>query len=174
MGTVKAPDSTPETRLERLIREHQVSLTRLCFLYLHDEKLAEDAVQETFLKAYRSLASYRGEASEKSWLTRIAVNTSKDMLRSSWFRHVDRWVTPDMLPEQTYTQDPRNDESAAAVMNLPRKMREVIILYYYQGMDAQEMADLLGVSQPAISGRLKRARARLRRALEGWDLDEEE
>ncbi len=174
MGTVKAPDSTPETRLERLIREHQVSLTRLCFLYLHDEKLAEDAVQETFLKAYRSLTSYRGEATEITWLTRIAVNTCKDMLRSSWCRHVDRRVTPDMLPERADARDPQNGELAAAVMNLPRKMREVIILYYYQGMDAREIANLLGISQPAVSGRLKRARAKLRRALEGWDLDEEE
>ena len=174
MDAVKAPDSTPETRLERLIREHQVSLKRLCFLYLHDEKLAEDAVQETFLKAYHSLADFRGEASEKTWLTRIAVNACKDMLRSSWFRHVDRRVTPDMLPDQANTRDPQNSELVAAVMNLPRKMREVIILYYYQGMDAQEIADLLGISQPAVSGRLKRAREKLRRALEGWDLDEEE
>ena len=81
MGTVKAPDGMPETRLEGLIREHQVSLTRMCYLYLHDEKMAEDAVQETFFKACRSWASYRGEASEKTWLTRIAVNTCKDMLR---------------------------------------------------------------------------------------------
>ena len=44
----------------------------------------------------------------------------------------------------------------------------------YQDMDTQGIADLLGISQPAVSGRLKRARAKLRRALEGWDLDEEE
>ena len=174
MGTVKAPDSMPETQLERLIREHQVSLTRLCYLYLRDEKLAEDAVSETFLKAYRSWASFRGEASEKTWLTRIAVNVCKDALRSSWFRHVDRRFTPDMLPEQTDTQDPRNGELAAAVMNLPRKMREVVLLYYYQEMDTRAIADMLGISQPAVSGRLKRAREQLRRALKGWDLDEEE
>ena len=132
MGTVKAPDSTPETRLERLIREHQVSLTRLCFLYLYDEKLAEDAVQETFLKAYRSMDAYRGEASEKTWLTRIAVNACKDMLRASWHRYVDRRITPDMLPERADARDPQNGELAAAVMNLPRKLREVILLYYYE------------------------------------------
>lgn len=174
MGTVKAPDGMPETRLEGLIREHQVSLTRMCYLYLHDEKMAEDAVQETFFKAYRSWASYRGEASEKTWLTRIAVNTCKDMLRSSWFRHVDRRVTPDALWERADPRDPKNTELAAAVMNLPRKMREVILLYYYQGFDAREIAGLLGISQPAVSGRLKRARENLRRTLKGWDLDEED
>ena len=64
---VKAPDSRPETVLERLIREHEVSLKRLCYLYLHDKALAEDAVQETFLKAYRALEGYRRESSEKTW-----------------------------------------------------------------------------------------------------------
>ena len=126
---VKAPDSRPETVLERLIREHEVSLKRLCYLYLHDEALAEDAVQETFLKAYRALEGYRGESSEKTWLTRIAVNTCKDMLRTSWFRHVDRRVTPDMLPESRETRDPYNREIAAAVMNLPATLRDVVLLY---------------------------------------------
>ena len=91
METVKAPDSHPEATLERLIRENQVSLKRLCYLYLHDQAMAEDAVQETFLKVYRSLKDFRGEASEKTYLTRIAINTCKDMLRTGWFRHIDRW-----------------------------------------------------------------------------------
>ena len=126
---VKAPDSRPETVLERLIRENEVSLKRLCYLYLHDEALAEDAVQETFLKAYRALEGYRGESSEKTWLTRIAVNTCKDMLRTAWFRHVDRRVTPDMIPESRETRDPYNREIAAAVMNLPATLRDVVLLY---------------------------------------------
>ena len=84
-------------------------------------------------------------------------------------------MTPDMLPGQAdTTRDPQNGELAAAVMNLPRKLREVILLYYYQDMDTQGIADLLGISQPAVSGRLKRAREKLRHALKGWDLDEEE
>ena len=174
MDTVKAPDRSNEARLERLIRAHEVSLKRLCFLYLHDEKLAEDAVQETFLKLYRSWGDYRGDASEKTYLTRIAVNTCKDMLRSAWFRRVDRRVTPDDLPETGETREEGNRELAAAVMNLPRKLREVIILYYYQEIDTRGIADLLGISQPAVSGRLKRAREKLRRALKGEDFDEAE
>ncbi len=164
---VKAPDSRPETVLERLIRENEVSLKRLCYLYLHDEALAEDAVQETFLKAYRALEGYRGESSEKTWLTRIAVNTCKDMLRTAWFRHVDRRVTPDMLPESRETRDPYNREIAAAVMNLPAKLREVVLLYYYRGLTMAETAEVLKISQPAVTNRLKRARDRLKAELKG-------
>lgn len=119
MQTVQSDGSRPAILLERLIRENQVSLKRLCYLYLHDEALAEDAVQETFLKVYRSLGAFRGDASEKTYLTRIAVNTCKDMLRSAWLRRVDRRVTVEMLPDQSAVRDPRNSQIAAAVMNLP-------------------------------------------------------
>ena len=173
METVKAPDSQPELVLERLIRENEVPLKRLCYLYLHDEGQAEDAVQETFLKAYRSLKDFRRESSEKTWLTRIAVNTCKDMLRSAWFRHTDRRVTADMLPEAREIRDPYHREVAAAVMNLPEKLREVILLYYYRGLTMEETAEVLKISQPAVTNRLKRARDKLKTELKGGGIDEE-
>ena len=171
-AAVKAPDSHAESTLERLIRENQVSLKRLCYLYLHDEAMAEDAVQETFLKVYRSLTNFRGEANEKTWLTRIAINTCKDMLRSGWFRHIDRRVTAEELPSRQEA-DPYHREVAAAVMNLPRKLREVILLYYYRGLTMEEIAEVLEISQPAVSGRLKRAREKLKAELKGDGIDEE-
>ena len=173
MQTVPVSDSRADTELERLIRENQVSLRRLCFLYLHDESLADDAVQDTFLKAYQAWDSYRQEASEKTWLTRIAINTCKNMLHSAWFRRVDRTMSVDSLPGQAGMIDQESSETAVVVMNLPRKLREVIILYYYQGIDTCDIADMLGITQPAVSGRLKRARERLRNELKGCDIDEE-
>ena len=172
METVKVPDSRPENTLERLIQENGVSLKRLCYLYLHDEAMAEDAVQETFLKVYRSLKDFRGEAGEKTWLTRIAINTCKDTLRSGWFRHMDRRVTAETLPARQEA-DPYHREVAAAVMNLPRKLREVILLYYYSGLNTLEIAETLKISQPAVTGRLKRARERLKTDLGGGGIDEE-
>ena len=169
---VMAPDSQPESTLERLIEENQVPLKRLCYLYLHDQSMAEDAVQETFLKAYRALKDFRGEASEKTYLTRIAINTCRDMLRTSWFRHVDRRVSPEDLPSRQET-DPYHREVAAAVMNLPRKLREVILLYYYRGLTMEEIAETLEISQPAVSGRMKRAREKLKTELKGDGIDEE-
>lgn len=99
MQTVKDPGCGHEETMMRMVNEWQLSLLRLCYIQLQDKELAEDAVQETFLKAYRSLQSFRGECSEKTWLTRIAINTCRDMQRGGWFRHIDRRVTPDMLPE---------------------------------------------------------------------------
>ena len=171
MEAVKVNDSCPEDMLGRLILEHEVSLKRLCYFYLHDRVLAEDAVQETFLKVYRFLKDFRGEANERTYLTRIAINTCKDMLRTGWLRHMDRWVTPEELPARQET-DPYHREVAAAVMNLPWKLREVTLLYYYQGMTMPEIAEILHISQPAVTGRLKRAREHLKKELKGDGIEE--
>jgi RNA polymerase sigma-70 factor (ECF subfamily) len=167
-----AMEQSPEEILEKWVGEYQVPLKRVCYLYLRDEALAEDAVQETFLKAYRHISRYRGEASEKTYLTRIAVNACRDMRRASWFRRVDQRFTLDRLPSQAEVKDGKNSELAVEVLNLPRKLREAVILYYYQNFDTRETAAILGISQPAVTGRLKRARDRLRAALQGGDLDE--
>ncbi len=159
MSIVKGPDNE-EFRL--LVEEHQTPLLRLCFLYLHDAQLAEDAVQETFLKALRGWADFRGEASRKTWLTRIAIRTCCDMRRTFWFRHMDRRVTPDCLPEPIAPVDENDQSLTLAVMRLPRKLREAVLLYYYQEMPVKEVAAALGISQPSVSDRLRRAREKLK------------
>ena len=170
MSIVKGPDNDKEAVIRRMIAGHQTALLRLCYLYLHDVQLAEDAVQETFIKVYRTLDKFRGEASEKTWLTRIAMRTCCDMRRSFWFRRMDRRITPEMLPDQASEAD--EDESALtlAVMNLPRREREVVLLYYYQDMNVNEIAGALGLTQPTVSYRLRRAREKLRKELEGGNL----
>ena len=69
METVKGPCRSADEEITRLVEEHQLALLRLCFAYLHDQALAEDAVQETFLKAYRRLDQFRGNANVKTWLS---------------------------------------------------------------------------------------------------------
>ena len=171
MAAVKDPDSRRDQTIERLIEDYQTPLLRLCCLQLGDKALAEDAVQETFLKAYRGFEHFRGESSAKTWLCRIAVNVCRDMARSAWFRHMDRRVTLDMLPEAATQPADEDIDLTLAIMNLPRKLREAIILYYYQDMGTEEIAEALGIAQSSVSNRLKRGREKLRQALEGRDQD---
>ena len=171
MEAVMDPDSMRDQKIEELIRLYQVPLLRLCYVQLQDKALAEDAVQETFMKAYRGFDSFRGESSEKTWLCRIAVNVCRDFERGSWFRHTDRRVTPDMLPEAAEPPAERDIDLTLAIMALPRKLREAVILYYYQDMGTGEIADALGIAQSSVSNRLKRGRDKLRKALEGRDQD---
>ena len=158
--------STNDSDLERWMREYGPSLKRTCYLYLKDVALAEDAAQETFVKAWRSFSAFRGDCSEKTWLMRIAVNICRDMLRSAWFRRMDRRVTPEELPLTAPSKD-EHPQLAEAIMALAPKYREVIILYYYQGLDTQEMALALRTSVNTAKSRLFRARKLLREQLEG-------
>ena len=135
-----------EAALTGLVERHRTALVRMCCLCLGDASLAEDAAQETFLKAYRALDSFRGECDEKTWLMRIAINTCRDMRRSRWTRHVDRRVTPEMLPEASAPFDERDEELTLALMRLPPKQREAVLLRYYQRMSLAQTAQAMGVS----------------------------
>lgn len=156
--------------LERAMEQYEESLLRMCFACLGDAALAEDAVQETFLKAYRALNRFRGDAEEKTWLLRIAINTCRDLRRSAWFRHVDRKVTLDGLGEPAYAQEwsEWDDTLTRAVMGLRPKYREAVLLCCYQGLTGQEAASVLKISRSAVMNRLRQAKAILRKELEVW------
>lgn len=167
MEVVMGPDSIREEKLSRLMERYEKELLRMCCVYLRDVDMAEDAVQETFIKAYNAMDAFRGECSERTWLARIAVNTCKDMRRSAWYRFVDRRVTLDSLPEPIAPASGESIRLTETIMRLPRKDMEVLLLYYYQGMTMEEIGQTLHISAAGVSGRLKRARARLKDMMKG-------
>ena len=169
---IRDTDRQPAPELERLVAQYQGAVLRTCYLYLCDRSQAEDAVQETFLKVYRNLDSFRGESSEKTWILKIAMRTCYDMNHSGWSRFFNRRITPEMLPEASVPFTERDDALTQAVMRLPEKLRRVIILYYYQGLSVREIAETLGITQPSVSSRMKRGREKLKAALEGREIDE--
>ena len=156
--------------LDRAMQDYGTDLLRLCTLYLGDRALAEDAVQDTFFRAWRS-GGFRGESGEKTWLTRIAINVCKRYLRSSW--KLCRAPADELDTLFADTGDPQVDDTLPrAIMALSRPYREVIILYYYQELKAREIADILHVDVSTVTARLSRARKQLREALKGWYYDE--
>ena len=159
-----------EEQLRRMMALYKSDLMRICYVYLTDEALAEDAVQETFVKAYKALERFRGASNEKTWLTRIAINVCKDMKRDSWFRLFDRRVTLETLPEPVQQAlTPWDGALLEDVMNLPPKEKDVVLMYYYQGMTVAEIAKALGCSIAMVSKRMNKARGKLRGMLEGGE-----
>lgn len=148
------------------------SLTRLCLMYLRDVHLAEDAVQDTFLKAARNMKRFRGDASPLTWLSRIAINTCKDRLRSPWRRVVMDEKLLLNLPAQEGGL-PGDDAVIQAVYSLPPIYKDVILLQYYQGLSLKQMSKALGVPVFTLSSRLRRARELLKTKLKGWYFDED-
>ncbi len=153
--------------LEQAVKTYGDNLLRLCFLYLHDRMLAEDAVQETFLRAYKAYGGFRADSSEKTWLTRVAINVCKSALRR------ERPLPLSDAPEGSYEAQFRDDTVLQAVCVLPDKLREVVLLYYYQELSTPEIAHMLRLPRNVITARLSRARARLKTDLKGWYFDEQ-
>ena len=172
MQGIKAPDPNLEQTFTELVNTHQTSLLRMCYLNLHDSGLAEDAVQETFVKAYRALPAFRGDSDPKTWLMRIAINTCRDMQRGSWLKHLSRTVTLDELaePSESFSEDALTVN--VEIARLPVKLREAVLLYYYQNMKTEEVAEALGIAVSSVAERLKRAKEKLRQSLKGAYFDE--
>ena len=173
MGMIQAPNQTPADRLDQMVRQYEKELLRICCVYLRDRAAAEDAVQETFLKAFRSMDSFRGESSEKTWLIRIAVNCCRDYRRSAWYRYVDPRVSIDQLP--VLSSAPPSEEHIAltvAIMKLKPKYMEAVLLYFYEGFSIREIAKMLDLTEAAVSTRLRKAKQKLRDELEGGEGDE--
>lgn len=157
---------------QRLVEQYQAALLRTCYVMLKDYALAEDAVQETFLKAYRAMDNFRGDCSEKTWLMQIAMNTCRDMKRRAWFRRVERRASLEQIPQPSVPFEARDDSIIQSVMRLPLKEREVLLLYFYQDMTLKEVGQSLGLSKSTVSNRLKLAKEKLKAVLEGGADDE--
>lgn len=158
--------------LPRLLDTYGDRLLRLCTLYLRDIHLAEDALQDTMLRAWRARDTFRGDSGAATWITHIAVNVCRDYLRSPWKRR--RAPAEELDTLFAPTDDPQLDDTLPhAVMNLSRPLREVVILYYYQELKAREIADMLHLPISTVTARLSRAREQLRHVLKGWYYDDE-
>jgi RNA polymerase sigma-70 factor, ECF subfamily len=168
VSEVKVPDETHEAELSRWMDDYGDMLVRLAYGVLKDSYLAQDAAQDTFVKAYRNRASYRGECSEKTYLTGILMNTCRDYLRTAWMKRIDYKIHLDRLPEP-YADAPMPDRTVVeTVLALPLKLRQVILLRYWQNMKIKEIGEALRLSPDTVKSRLKRANQGLHGQLEGW------
>ena len=158
--------------LEQAMAQWEVPLLRTCYLLLRDMALAEDAVQDTFVKAWRNIDRYRQDASEKTWLLKIAVNTCRDLQRSKWFIHMDRRISMEDIPEPAAPFEWPDDTVTNSVLSLPSALRQVIILRYFQSLNIQEVADILHISRRTVHYRLDKAERLLRNSLEEWYNDQ--
>jgi RNA polymerase sigma factor (sigma-70 family) len=120
---------------------------------------------------YRQLYEFRGQSSIKTWLLAITRNTARDALRSAWMRrvvlfgaiHPSAGASPSA--ERESMDKLMTEELWAVVLNLPRKLREVLLMNSHYGLSMQEMADMLHVSVGTVKSRLHRARTAVNRRL---------
>ncbi len=152
-----------------------------CFNLLHDHSQAQDVSQEVFLQVFRSAAKFRFESRASTWLYRIAVNRSLNLIRrnrrSRWIQSLSSFTadeTPaDSLapapqvvpPDQAYEDKERDEMVRRAVAALPDKQRVPLVLHKYDGFTASEIAEILSIPLTAVEARLRRAKSVLKRKL---------
>ena len=167
-GKPLIPGCAQEAELVRWMEDYGPMLAGTCTALLRDAHLAQDVVQETFIRAYQHRGRFRG-GSEKAWLTRIAVNLCRDQQRSKWFRLVDRRVPVEELALPAPQSGGTAGQLYAAVQSLPDAYREIILLRYYQDMSMGDIAQALRLTPSSGYRRLQKARQLLKRKLERGD-----
>ena len=159
-------------RLSRWMDVYGDELVRLAYGVLKDSYLAQDAAQDAFVKAWKGMASFRGDCSEKTYLIKILMNTCRDYLRTSWMKRLDRRIPLDQLPEP-YADATMPDRTVIeTVLALPVKLRSVILLRYWQQLKIREIGEALSLPCETVKKRLIRANQKLGTQLKGWYYDE--
>jgi RNA polymerase sigma-70 factor (ECF subfamily) len=163
---------------EPLVRKHERRVFRVALAVLGNVEDAEEAMQDTFIKAYRHLDQFRGESKFTTWLTRIAVNEAlqkrqarrgsvsldevPDVESKSLPRQFEPWTSN---PEKLYGKQEIRQLVEGAIQALPLIYRETLVLRDIEEMSAEEAAEALGIKVPALKSRLLRARLLLRESL---------
>ena len=161
---------------EQLLTPHEQMLWRVCWHYTHHPEDAADCLQETMLKAWRAISSYRGDCTFTSWLYRIASTVCLDFLRRQ--KRLPVTESADELAEEGFTpadDSPAPDEAVlhaestedlrAAIDALPGDMRTVLILYALQGQPYEAIAETMQTSVGTVKSRLNRARQKIAKFL---------
>jgi RNA polymerase sigma-70 factor (ECF subfamily) len=158
-----------------IVNEYSPSLYAHAMMRLGEPRAAEDAVQETFLRAYRAMPRFDGEFHLRAWLHRILTNVCFDEgdRRRREVRTLDRmaaFVDPSVPPADEVVDLDRafaQREVASALASLPEAYREALELRYVEQLSFREVADVTGVSEENARARVHRGRAALRRLISG-------
>ena len=151
---------------ERLVLRWQTPLINLAYRFCRDRGRAEDLAQEAFLRIYRGLHTWRRDAPFSTWLFAVATNCYRSELR----RIPPMTETLDLLAMAGSDADPfstsdRHEAIRQAVLALPARYREAIVLFYFHEMDISAAARSLGLPEGTVKARLSRGRKILQRKL---------
>jgi RNA polymerase sigma-70 factor, ECF subfamily len=172
---VRATLAGDRAAFDRLVERHWPRVASLVGRFLSDSNDVEDAVQETFVRAFQNLRGFRGEASVRTWLLRIALNACRRRRSEFWRRRVS--LTDDerlldleapgahALAEAVLLQSEWESALRAALRRLPDRLRLPIILHFFEDLSGAEIAAVLGWNQSTVWSRIYAGCRQLRRSL---------
>jgi RNA polymerase sigma-70 factor (ECF subfamily) len=163
LKTVSLIDS-PE--IETLVRKYWHDIWQYAFFLTRKEHMADDIAQDTFIRAFRSINSFRGQSTVKTWLLKITRNIAYNYKKSAFLKKVSligflQETSSMPSAESEYFTMAFSDELWNSVLKLPQSSREILILSAQYGLQQPELAELLGIPEGTVKSRLHRARKRL-------------
>lgn len=154
-----------------IYKENAQSILRLCYLYLKDESLAQDAAQDTFVKVYQKLSTFKENSNINTWITSIAINTCKSIMRKKSYKSTVSLNEAIKLPAHTPDKEAILSVSEA-VKSLPEDLRVIAILKYYRELKTKEIAKILNIPITTANYRLLKTKELLKEKLkEDFDYD---
>ena len=152
-----------------LVERHRRIVYRVCYRFVNNHDDAADLAQDVFVRAYRGLAAYKGDAAFSTWIYRIAVNTSlnKVSLKAPVLEELspERHVSPDEGPDRGVDRAEQARQVRRAIAQLPRKQRATVILRMYHELPHEQIAKILGSSVGAVKANFFHALRNLKRLL---------
>jgi RNA polymerase sigma-70 factor, ECF subfamily len=152
-----------------IVQRWQGPLVSLAYRFCRDRSRAQDMAQEAFLRAFRGLSKWRGDAAFSTWLYALATNLYRSEIRRIPPERVGAGDVPEEAHpgslEEAASFDDRDRLVRRAVQSLPAKYREAVILFYFHDMDISLAARSLGLPEGTVKARLSRGRDLLRRKL---------
>lgn len=144
----------------RLIEKHKLSLYKVSKSYLKNEEDIADVMQDTILSAYEHIGRLKQAAYFKTWITRILINHCKDRLREQ-----KRFI-PTLLDEDRTAAAPTDDREFYRLLeDLPEGMRPIFLLYYGEGFNTREIAQILEMNENTVKSKLQRGRKKLKEVI---------
>ncbi len=163
----ESPKFINEADLREVMKQYGTSLLRLVYTYVKNWTTAEDIVQETFISYAEKYDQFRGKSTLKTWLYQIAINKSKDFLKSpknKFFLQLSKISMPSKTksPDEKILMDCEEEIIANCLFKLEIKYREIINLYYYEDLSIKEISSLISISEANVKTRLHRGRIKFR------------
>jgi RNA polymerase sigma factor (sigma-70 family) len=161
-------DMNTTQRAEYLAHTYADAILRLSYTYLKNTQDAQDICQTVFVRLLTEQREFESPAHERAYILRMAANACKDILKSPWRK---RTLPMESAYDAAAPEAP-GSEVLDAVNSLPPHYRAVIYLYYYEGHQAAEIGQILGVPTATVHTRLARGRAKLKTMLGGMEYEQ--
>ena len=168
---VEAARAGDTTAFDTLVTRHRRTVYQVCYRFVNHHEDASDLTQDTFVRAWKALGTFRGQARFSTWIYRIAVNVSLNRvsLKTPHTDAVDFDLVADVrepAPGAAIDRQQRQAMVRKAVQSLPPRQRTALILRTYHDLSHQEVADIVGTSVGAVKANVFHALANLKKRLE--------